>query len=90
MSTSIITKLPIHETFQDTVQGEGFWTGTYSDFIRLSGCPVGCRWCDTGYADGEKNAPRTLIDVDTLISELKAPRVIVSGGEPMIHLASLS
>lgn len=87
MAISVITKLPIHETFQNTVQGEGFWTGTHSDFIRLFGCPVRCHWCDTGYADGGKKAPRSLTDIDILISELKSPRVIVSGGEPMIHPA---
>ena len=50
-------KLPIHETFQSTVQGEGYWTGCLVDFIRLYGCPVGCPWCDTGYADPRANLP---------------------------------
>ena len=45
----------VHETFQDTVQGEGYHAGTPADFIRLYGCPVGCFFCDTGYAspDGD-------------------------------------
>lgn len=43
------SSIPVHETFQETIQGEGYWSGTPCDFIRLSGCPVGCWFCDTGY-----------------------------------------
>ena len=80
----------IHETFQDTVQGEGYYAGTPADFIRLYGCPVGCFFCDTGYAspDGDyykKKLPRKKMSVDELISELKSPLVVITGGEPMIH-----
>lgn len=39
---------PINEIFQ-TIQGEGYYTGTPSIFIRLQGCSVHCRWCDTKY-----------------------------------------
>jgi 7-carboxy-7-deazaguanine synthase len=77
--------LPIHETFQSTVQGEGYWTGSLVDFIRLSGCPVGCPWCDTGYADGGANLPRVERSIQELLGELKSPRVVISGGEPFIH-----
>ncbi|MPW36285.1 7-carboxy-7-deazaguanine synthase QueE [Vibrio sp. B1Z05] len=38
--------LKINEIFE-TIQGEGFFTGVPSIFIRLQGCPVGCAWCDT-------------------------------------------
>jgi 7-carboxy-7-deazaguanine synthase len=78
-------QIPIHETFQSTVQGEGFWVGTLVDFIRLSGCPVQCPWCDTGYSDGGKSVPRELRSFSELIKELKSPRVVISGGEPFIH-----
>ncbi|GAD79671.1 7-carboxy-7-deazaguanine synthase QueE [Vibrio ezurae] len=36
----------VNEIFE-TIQGEGFFTGVPSIFIRLQGCPVGCAWCDT-------------------------------------------
>ena len=36
----------INEIFQ-TIQGEGYFTGTAVIFIRLQGCAVGCAWCDT-------------------------------------------
>ncbi len=38
--------LKINEVFE-TIQGEGFYTGAPSIFVRLQGCPVGCPWCDT-------------------------------------------
>jgi 7-carboxy-7-deazaguanine synthase len=38
--------LPINEIFE-TIQGEGYYTGRASIFIRMQGCPVGCPWCDT-------------------------------------------
>jgi 7-carboxy-7-deazaguanine synthase len=40
--------LPVNEIFE-TIQGEAYWTGTPSVFIRLQGCGVGCPWCDTKY-----------------------------------------
>ena len=48
-------KFNIQETFQNTIQGEGYHSGRPCDFIRLYGCPVGCFFCDTGYAspDGD-------------------------------------
>lgn len=84
-------KLPIHETFQSTVQGEGYWTGSLVDFIRLSGCPVGCPWCDTGYGNGGAKLPRTYRSIQELLAEIKSPRVVISGGEPFIqkHLPDL-
>ena len=78
-------KLPIHETFQCTVQGEGFWTGTLVDFIRLAGCPIGCPWCDTGYANGGKGLPIVPRSIAQLVSQLQSPRVVITGGEPFIH-----
>ena len=77
--------IPIHETFQQTIQGEGYWAGTPVDFIRLAGCPVGCPWCDTGYADGGTGLSREVRPFEALIAELKSPRVVISGGEPFIH-----
>jgi 7-carboxy-7-deazaguanine synthase len=37
---------PVNEIF-NTLQGEGFHSGTPATFLRLQGCPVGCPWCDT-------------------------------------------
>lgn len=77
--------IPIHETFQQTIQGEGYFAGTPCDFIRLAGCPVQCHYCDTGYADGGKDLPRSHYTFEQLIKQLISPRVVISGGEPFIH-----
>lgn len=41
-----MTEYKVNEMFE-TIQGEGYFTGVPSVFIRLHGCPVGCSWCDT-------------------------------------------
>jgi 7-carboxy-7-deazaguanine synthase len=38
--------LLVNEIFEN-FQGEGYWTGRYSTFLRLQGCSVGCNFCDT-------------------------------------------
>lgn len=40
-------KLAIAEMFCDTIQGEGITAGCISTFIRLQGCTLKCKWCDT-------------------------------------------
>ena len=83
--SNLQVKLPIHETFQCTVQGEGYWTGTLVDFIRLAGCPVRCPWCDTGYENGGKGLPSVPQSIAQLLAQLQSPRVVITGGEPFIH-----
>lgn len=78
-------KIPVHETFSPTIQGEGYWTGAIVSFIRLHGCPVGCHFCDSLYADGGKNAPRHYLQIAELVARAATQRVIISGGEPFIH-----
>lgn len=85
MVSNLQVKLPIHETFQSTVQGEGYWTGTLVDFIRLAGCPVRCPWCDTGYSHGGKGLPAVSQSIDQLLAQLQSRRVVLTGGEPFIH-----
>jgi 7-carboxy-7-deazaguanine synthase len=79
----------IHETFQQTIQGEGFYTGTPCDFIRTYGCPVGCYFCDTGYEpDGDyynKKIKRHKKSIEELLNELKSNLIVISGGEPFIN-----
>jgi len=85
LGSNLQVKLPIHETFQCTVQGEGYWTGTLVDFIRLAGCPVRCPWCDTGYANGGQGLPSVPQSIAQLLAQLQSPRVVITGGEPFIH-----
>lgn len=78
-------KIPIHETFQSTIQGEGYWAGLPVDFIRLAGCPVGCYFCDTGYAANSTPIKGLIMSFEDILAELKTSNVVISGGEPFIH-----
>lgn len=62
-------RYPVNEIFR-TIQGEGFWSGTPSVFIRLQGCPVGCPWCDTKHTWDEGD-PEFQLEPGFL--EIKAP-----------------
>ncbi|MCW5937752.1 MAG: 7-carboxy-7-deazaguanine synthase QueE [Fimbriimonadaceae bacterium] len=76
--------LRIAEVFE-SIQGEGMWLGTPSTFVRVSGCNLRCRWCDTPYASWEPEGP--VRDVRELADEIivRAPtHVVLTGGEPML------
>ena len=72
----------IHETFQRTVQGEGYNAGLVVDFIRLGGCSVGCSWCDTGYSNQSVPDGLTRRSIASLVDELQSRTCVISGGEP--------
>jgi 7-carboxy-7-deazaguanine synthase len=69
-----------------SLQGEGGLVGVPSIFIRLAGCPLRCRWCDTKYAWDE--AAGTEYSVEDILQGLEqwaCEFVVVTGGEPMIN-----
>jgi 7-carboxy-7-deazaguanine synthase len=73
----------IAETFY-SIQGEGATAGVPAVFVRLQGCSVGCRWCDTKYswdpsAGREVELPALLEEVATF----PCRRVVITGGEPL-------
>lgn len=65
-----------------SIQGESTWVGLRCAFVRLSGCPLRCTYCDTEYAfhDGRH---MTLEEVLAAVRELNCPMVEVTGGEPL-------
>jgi 7-carboxy-7-deazaguanine synthase len=82
------SSLLISETFT-SVQGEGKLTGMPSFFIRLSGCNLRCRWCDTPYASWSPEGDAATID--SLIEAAIASgvgHVVLTGGEPMLFEAA--
>ncbi|OGF15758.1 MAG: hypothetical protein A2W00_02020 [Candidatus Eisenbacteria bacterium RBG_16_71_46] len=78
--------LRISEVFL-SIQGEGPSAGTPAHFVRLQGCDVGCRWCDTKYSwefgGGREATPAAVIDEALALGA--APLLVVTGGEPLEH-----
>lgn len=68
-----------------SIQGEGILAGVPSVFIRLAGCPLRCRWCDTKYAQEKTGAKDiTLDDIIAAVQKWPTRFVVVTGGEPMV------
>lgn len=77
--------LPVVEEFY-TLQGEGFHTGKPAYFLRIGGCDIGCRWCDTKFSWNANLHP--VVDVDKIIERIKqssAEAVVITGGEPLMY-----
>ncbi len=77
--------LPLAEEFY-TIQGEGFHCGKAAYFIRLSGCDIGCRWCDSKIT--WKTAMlgiRTIESIVEKVLQTPAKSVVVTGGEPTLY-----
>jgi 7-carboxy-7-deazaguanine synthase len=74
-------RLRITEIFR-SLQGETDTVGLPTTFVRLTGCPLRCRYCDTAYAftGGE---PMSLAQILERVRELGAHHVCVTGGEPL-------
>ena len=75
--------LRVTEIFH-SIQGESTWIGMPCTFVRLTGCPLRCAWCDTEYAfhGGEKTSLDAIL---ARVEEIGTPLVEITGGEPLIH-----
>jgi len=75
----------VNEIFY-SLQGEGFLAGVPSVFVRLTGCPLRCRWCDTKYAWAEEAGRQySVAEIVEQVQRWPCGFVVVTGGEPMIH-----
>jgi 7-carboxy-7-deazaguanine synthase len=81
----------VNEIFH-SIQGEGSRAGRPCLFIRLTGCPLRCTYCDTAYAFHEGRR----MDLDAILEQVRtrlgpplpgpgAPFVELTGGEPLAH-----
>lgn len=69
-----------------SLQGEGFLAGLPSVFIRLAGCPLRCRWCDTKYAwDESAGQDYGIAEIIETIQKWPCRFVVITGGEPMTN-----
>jgi organic radical activating enzyme len=101
LHTMATRPLRIAEVFGPTIQGEGPSTGRRAMFVRLSGCNLDCRWCDTPYTWDWTGKNGTAFDRDTesfscdvdhlAVSVLEAgvALVVITGGEPLVQRSGL-
>ena len=76
----------INEIFY-SLQGEGLLVGVPSVFVRIAGCPLQCRWCDTKFAWSESaGQSHTAGEVKKKIQAYPAQHVVITGGEPMVQV----
>jgi len=91
----MITKLKVNEIFC-SLQGEGKSVGLPTIFIRLNGCnlKLGCKWCDTKYANGEDFEELSIKDIMIAVRK-EAVRnstvryICITGGEPLYQKKEL-
>jgi len=85
-------ELLISEIFGPTLQGEGPSAGQTAVFVRLGGCNLSCRWCDTGYTwdamsfdlASELHA-MPVAEVARMVSVSAVRLVVITGGEPALQ-----
>ncbi len=70
-----------------SVQGESSYTGLPCVFVRLSGCPLRCRWCDTVYSFKDGDA-QSIEEIINKIDSFKIGLVELTGGEPLAQEGS--
>ncbi len=80
-----MSSLRITEIFY-SLQGEGKFSGLPTVFVRLTGCPLRCSYCDTAYAF----QGGSVLMLDQIMEQVKhfpAHYVCVTGGEPLAQRA---
>lgn len=74
----------INEIFY-TLQGEGYFTGVPSVFLRFSGCNLKCPFCDTLH---NKFIEMTEDEIVTEMDKYPSEYVVITGGEPTLQITS--
>lgn len=82
-------RMPVHEIFGPTIQGEGMVIGRKTMFVRTGGCDYSCAWCDSAFTwNGEEKA--TMMSATDVYMKLKEiggtnfNHVTISGGNPAL------
>lgn len=77
--------LPLMESFY-TIQGEGYHQGKAAYFIRLTGCDVGCVWCDVKESwDAAQYAACHINELAERAIRFPGKIVVITGGEPLMY-----
>jgi 7-carboxy-7-deazaguanine synthase len=76
--------MKIAEVFH-SIQGEGRLAGVPSVFVRTTGCPLRCHWCDSPFTSWEPEGEHVAVaDLLGRVSSYNCRHVVVTGGEPVI------
>jgi len=76
--------MKVNEIFV-SIQGEGRLAGVVSVFVRLAGCDLHCRWCDTPYARRpDQGRDMSVAEIIEQVDSHDCAHVVVTGGEPLI------
>jgi len=77
--------IKLNEIFY-SLQGEGSLVGTAATFLRLAGCPLRCKWCDTKYAWDENAGKDYTFDQikEFIMAQPPHGHIVITGGEPMV------
>jgi 7-carboxy-7-deazaguanine synthase len=83
----VTTRLKLTEIFY-SLQGEADTVGIPTVFVRLTGCPLRCQYCDTAYAfsGGEWWEQATVLE---RVASYRTRHVCVTGGEPLAQKGCL-
>ena len=86
-ATAVGSRLRITEIFL-SLQGEADAVGWPTVFVRLTGCPLRCKYCDTSYAfsGGESMSVDAVV---AAVAEHRTRHVCVTGGEPLAQKGCL-
>lgn len=75
----------VNEIFS-SIDGEGLRTGELATFIRLAGCNLRCRYCDTEYAlENNSGSEMSIKEILKEVEKYKNKNITLTGGEPLAH-----
>ena len=83
-----LQRLRVTEIFA-SIQGESTTVGIPTVFIRLTGCPLRCQYCDTAYAFSGGDW-MDLIDIESKVTSFNLKHVTITGGEPLTQKTCLN